>query len=249
MKWISVASVAVVLLGGSFASAGLFSKKPKPNPADLVFQNLKTLQNDPKSGRREDAAEELREFDPQMYPEIIPALIEALQKDSDSGVRKAAAKSLGRLRPESLEVAQALGQARANDSAMTVRLQARASLMGYRPPQPPAPPPVPEPRKGPTPQEMRLRPVPLPSMPAPAPVAPAPVAPAPVAPAPRPLTRPPAEGNAGPVLIPALPNIPVEPVRSEGPALAPPRPPGSAGPPKEKTTEPGEGPILFRPPS
>ena len=78
-----------------------------------------------------DAAEELRQFDPKAYPEIMPVLITALSKDASSGVRVEAAASLGKLRPISQQAGYALEQAQNTDSSMRVRLAARQALLGY----------------------------------------------------------------------------------------------------------------------
>ena len=130
---------------------GFFSKKKtnKPSPAERLSQLITTLKTDQDEAKREDAAAELRQFDPKTYPEVIPVLIECLQNDPRPAVRMEAAQSLGRL-PVSQQAGWALEQAASKDSSTRVRLQARSSLWylkarGYRsegkPPEDPNPPP------------------------------------------------------------------------------------------------------------
>ena len=113
------------------ASAGLFSRKPKPNPVERVPELLIQLKSSADEAKRSDAAEELRQFDPKAYPEIMPVLITALSKDASSGVRAEAAASLGKLRPISQLAGYALEQAQNTDNSMRVRLAARQALLGY----------------------------------------------------------------------------------------------------------------------
>jgi hypothetical protein len=235
--WTSVP--ILVLLALTTAEAGIFSRKDKPAPAVQVMDLLKTLKNAPEAGKRADAAEELREFDAAAFPEIVPVLINALQSDSSSSVRKQAAESLGKIKPTSVEALQALEQAEKQDDAMLVRWKARTAQLGYRAPQKPqgapapaaapqtvsTPPPppapvvkiVPGPSKAVTQQPTRQ----LPTPPPPAPKANVELA--------RP-TPPPLE--SGPILdartaIPTLLSRPVpksaQPVAEDGPILIPPK--------------------------
>jgi hypothetical protein len=187
-----------VLLTGSPASAGLFGKKTKPTPAEHVPELIKTLKTDGDEHKRCSAAEELREYDPSQFPDMIPALIDAVLNDKKPAVRAEAAQSLGKLRPVTPAAGAALEQALAKDGSMRVRLQARSSLLQYRwagyspkpanepPPQSKEPPLAPElpapaasaPRPVAVPAaSQRLMPVPatpaptLPATPRPAPVA------------------------------------------------------------------------------
>ena len=77
------------------APAGLFSRKPKPNPAEHVPGLLIQLKTSQDEGLRAAAAEDLRQFDPKAYPEIVSGLIEALSRDVSPAVRAEAATSLG----------------------------------------------------------------------------------------------------------------------------------------------------------
>jgi hypothetical protein len=196
------------------AQAGIIfgRKKDKPDPKQRVPELVNILKTDKDADKRSRAAEELRTYDPAAFPEIIPALIEALQNDRKIGVRIDAVHSLAKLRPVSSVVGEALEQAVAKDSSMRVRLQARSALLqyhwaGYRskknevPPlntsrEPPLagsdayPPAISTRRSPPPPAESKpsnappLRPVPVPVPPPPT----------------KPITPPPPPANEGPDL-------------------------------------------------
>jgi hypothetical protein len=125
--------VLVVLAGTSLsARAGiLFGKKLKPKAVDRVPVLIATLRSDPEERRRAAAAQELRDYDPVAYQEIVPALIEALQHDPKEKVRSEAVQSLARLRPISQAAGMAIEQAVSSDTALRVRLQARSALLQY----------------------------------------------------------------------------------------------------------------------
>jgi hypothetical protein len=120
------------------AQAGIFGrKKDKPDPKSRVPELIATLKADGDADKRARAAEELRNYDTSAHPEIVPALVEALQNDKKPNVRADAAQSLGKIRPVTQAAGEALEQAMANDSSYRVRLQARSSLLsahwgGYR---------------------------------------------------------------------------------------------------------------------
>ncbi len=125
--------LAPVLTAPAFAGIFFNNKKPeKPNPADRVPELVKIVQTDGDEDRRTAAAEELRDYDPAQFPEVVPALIDVLMTDKKPGVRAEAALSLGKLRPISDQVGIALEQTLAKDSSMRVRLQARSVLLQYR---------------------------------------------------------------------------------------------------------------------
>src|SRR5208283_4289735 len=96
----------VILVGGSLAlpaSAWPWSKPPQPAPsqysspdqassvtptisaAETAAQRVKeligTLKTDPNDSKRLSALQELRQYDPRTYRELVPALVEALQRD------------------------------------------------------------------------------------------------------------------------------------------------------------------------
>lgn len=218
----------LVGLGGP-AEGGIFSRKSKPNPTVRVPELVNTLKADSEERKRAAAAEELREYDPQAFPEIVPALIDALQGDASWTVRLEAAQSLGRLRPVAQSAGQALERATQSDESLRVRIQARYSLTmyqlsGYR--SSGTPEAAGDPAKRPTTDEPPLldppggdseppRPLPLSPDKAPALKTPPPAVPVPAAPVSRPSGRsllrpfgsrqpapPPAVVEEGPVLVP-----------------------------------------------
>ena len=127
MKWRLLLSLLLATACAGPALAGLFGKKPvKPNPIDRVPELIHILKNDSEENKRVEAAEELRQFDPTKFPQIFVALIDALQNDPKPAVRSEAAQSLGKLRPVSKMVRQALEHARDKDPSRGVRLQAAA---------------------------------------------------------------------------------------------------------------------------
>jgi hypothetical protein len=113
------------------APAGLFDRRPKPIPAQRVPVLVGQVKTDPDERKRTAAADELRQYDPQAFPEIIPVLIDVLQSDPAAGVRLQAIHSLSSFRPVSQEVGESLERAMASDKSMRVRLQARTTLVSY----------------------------------------------------------------------------------------------------------------------
>jgi hypothetical protein len=115
------------------AHAGfLFGKKPpKPSPNERVPELLMIVKTDGDEHKRSNAAEELRQYDPKQFPDIVPVLIDVLMHDPKPGVRAEAAQSLSKLRPISQQVGWALEQATSKDPSMRVRLQARSALLQY----------------------------------------------------------------------------------------------------------------------
>ncbi len=211
------------------AQAGIiFGKKPpKPDPAQRVPELIKIVRTDGDENKRAEAVVELRQFDPATFPEVMPALIEALLNDKKPAVRAEAAQTISKLRPVTQAAGDALEQALDKDTSMRVRLQVRSSLLqyhwaGYRqgkkdelPPatttkEPPladaksaAPPPA-------KPTEPPSTPTPRPLPPLPTPV---PVPPTGAAKSPRPLPQ-------GPAIDVPTPPVPVKPPQPEsGPDL------------------------------
>lgn len=132
MKWSHLLIVPTVLaLVAPIASGGIFSRKPQPNPAERVPELLKQLQTSTNEDQRSAAAEELRQYDPKSYPEIVSTLIAVLGRDPSTSVRAEAASSLGKIRPISQQAGFALEQAQSNDSSMRVRLATRQALLQY----------------------------------------------------------------------------------------------------------------------
>ncbi|MCS7014539.1 MAG: HEAT repeat domain-containing protein [Gemmatales bacterium] len=139
------------------AAAGIFGKKTKPGP-QRVSELVGILLNHPEADKRADAASELADADAAAHPEVLHALIEALHKDSSSSVRRAAASSLGKLQPPSVEAYEALDRAIKHDDSWTVRAQARMARLGYRVPKSATPIPV-----AVQPTQGHAKPAPLPS--------------------------------------------------------------------------------------
>jgi hypothetical protein len=226
MRWCRYLLVCALLLAAGLpAPAGLFARKKKADPVQRVPELLQILKTDRDDRKRQEAADELRQFDPAQFPQIVPALIEALQGDPKPAVRSEAAHALGKLRPVSSPAGQALERAAAQDHALRVRLQARTALMFYHlagyssarkvePPQGPA--------LRPTTNEPPL----VKGTTAEPPLAAQPTAPPPAATPPPPLAAPmptagpsqyrPPTANPAPTPPPATP--------AEGPILAPPPP-------------------------
>ncbi len=112
------------------ARAGIFSKRAKPNPAERVPALITTLRVDLDEHKRVAAAEELRQYDPAVFAEIIPTLADVAQHDPKAGVRLEAIQSLAKFRPISHQAGFALEQA-THDEALKVRMQARTLLFQY----------------------------------------------------------------------------------------------------------------------
>jgi hypothetical protein len=135
MRWCPILVMAAVVLACSApeGSAQIFgSKKPKTPPQQRVPELIGILTTEKSDHKRAEAAEELRQFDPKDFPEIIPVLIEALKSDASSSVRVEVATGLGRLRPVTVLAGQALDKAASSDSNLRVRIQAKTSLIYYQ---------------------------------------------------------------------------------------------------------------------
>jgi hypothetical protein len=132
MMWSRILIVPLVLVMlAPVSPAGIFSRKTKPNPAERVPELLLQLRTSSDEAQRAAAAEELRQYDPKSFSDVIPALIDSLTRDTSPAVRSEAASSLGRMRPISQQAGYALEQAQNNDAAVRVRLAARQSLLQY----------------------------------------------------------------------------------------------------------------------
>ena len=131
------ALIVVAVLPMSVSAGILFKKTPKPRPEDRVPELLGILKTEKDEHKRASAAEEIRQYDTAMFPDIIAVLADVVISDPSSSVRAEAADSLGRLRPATQQAGQALEQALAKDGSMKVRMQARYALLqlhwgGYR---------------------------------------------------------------------------------------------------------------------
>jgi hypothetical protein len=114
--------MSVVVMAGLAAPAvagiPFFSRKPKVDPAEQVPSLVLQLKTDKDEAKRAAAAEELRNFDPKAFPEMMTALSDALLKDGSASVRAEAASTIARLRPINPQAGYALEQAAANDPAL-----------------------------------------------------------------------------------------------------------------------------------
>ena len=255
MRW--QRSVALLLTAFALASparAGIFFNKKKPAPVDpnqRVPELLGLVKTSPDENQRAKAAEELRKYDPQAFPDMVPVLIDVLASDPKAPVRSEAAHTLSKLRPVSVPVGQALERALAKDPSMRVRLQTRSALLqyhwaGYRTPkngvptqtkEPPLAPPLPGPTEGPpTLPGPSQGPPPLPGPSQGTPPGVTTVAPPEQGPPPVIVTAP--AGQARDPSIPVIKMTPVTPVTPPAPAA--PVTPGSRPLPK--------GPDLTTPP-
>jgi hypothetical protein len=245
---------------GATAHAGpLFSwrKAEKPDPKVRVPELIQILKSDKDEIKRSNAAVELRQYDAAAFPDMVPALINALFTDTRAGVRIDAAQTLSKIRPLSQTVGEALEQAMEKDVSMRVRLQARSSLLSYqwagyrggkKPESGPAVVTVPAPvnRPAPTPvtapapeKRMGFGSLFMPSLrTAPTPSRGGNTGEPPLAPPVAPSVGPAPTGNSldkGPLLPPVTPPA-ITPV--------PPARPQPTTPPTTPTTPPVEGPIL-----
>jgi hypothetical protein len=112
--------------------AGIFKRSAKPDPATHVPALLDMLKSATDERDRVAAANALREYDAKVYPEILPALMDALAGDSSSSVRAEAAESMGRIRPITAQAGYALEQAKEHDKDRSVRTSARLALLQYK---------------------------------------------------------------------------------------------------------------------
>ena len=114
------------------AQAGLFRKSSKPDPTTHVPALIQVLKTDKDERARASAASDLHEYDGKVFPDILPALMDALANDPSSSVRAEAAESIGKVRPISVQAGYSLEQARDNDKSTIVKITARSALLKYR---------------------------------------------------------------------------------------------------------------------
>jgi hypothetical protein len=130
-RWHLVLVLATLAAVSANAHAGILFKKTKPIPTERVPELIGIVQTEKDEHKRVSAAEELRQYDANTYPEIIVVLADVLLTDPSSSVRAEAADSLARLRPVTQSAGLALEQALAKDNSMKVRMQARYALLQY----------------------------------------------------------------------------------------------------------------------
>jgi hypothetical protein len=134
MKWCRCLLVGLMLAipPASLHAGILFNRKPKANPAERVPQLVSALTTEADEHKRAAAAEELRNFDGNAYPEIVSALADAAMKDPQVSVRLEAVQSLAKVRPVTQRAGWALEQVLAKDPSTRVQWQARTALLQYR---------------------------------------------------------------------------------------------------------------------
>ncbi len=109
---------------------GLFVRKPKVEAAK-ARELVETLKNNPDEKKRKAAADELGGADTRTCPEVAPALIVALRKDTSAAVRLEAAEALRQLGEVFPQAGVALEDAVETDSSPLVRLAAKRALWEY----------------------------------------------------------------------------------------------------------------------
>src|SRR5262249_25759549 len=116
--WLFSVALTFSLAQPASAGLGIFSRKPKIDPAEHVPALIMQLKTDKDEVKRTNAAEELRSFDPKAFPEMMTVLSDALLKDASPAVRSEAASTIAKLRPINQQAGYALEQAAANDPSM-----------------------------------------------------------------------------------------------------------------------------------
>lgn len=114
------------------SNAGLFKRTAKPDPTVHVPALLETLKSDKDEKARVAAAGELDEYDAKAFPDILPALMDALANDPSTSVRSRAAESIGKVRPITAAAGYALERAASDDKNFGVRVSARTALLKYK---------------------------------------------------------------------------------------------------------------------
>jgi hypothetical protein len=122
----------VVLSLAAPSQAGLLRKSARPDPAVHVPALVETLKSDRDERARAAAASELDEYDAKAFPDILPALIDALATDPSTSVRSRAAEAIGKVRPITAAAGYALERATADDKSFQVRVSARTALLKYK---------------------------------------------------------------------------------------------------------------------
>ncbi|HEY1859554.1 MAG TPA: HEAT repeat domain-containing protein [Gemmataceae bacterium] len=128
-RLLPVVVLATLICAPFSTQAGIFKKSSKPNPAERVPELIVVVKTDKDEHKREAAAEELKQYDPAAFPDIVAVLADVVLTDPSSSVRAEAVDSLAHLRPVTQQAGMALEQVLAKDSSMKVRMQARYSLL------------------------------------------------------------------------------------------------------------------------
>lgn len=126
-------SVFMITASAPASDRGKDKEPSRSTPSERLEQLLHILKNDRQEERRSKAASELGTFPSQEFPEIVPALIDALVRDESSSVRKTLVKTLADIEPATHEVKDALDQAVKQDKTWSVRQVARLAAWRYKP--------------------------------------------------------------------------------------------------------------------
>jgi hypothetical protein len=122
--------VLAAVVAAAPAHAQLFPRKPKLD-APRVKQLTDVLRADPDERKRRAAVAELRDADPRQLPEVVPALVWALQRDPSAVVRAEAAEAIGHIKLMVPLAGAALESAAESDPSPAVRDAARQALWEY----------------------------------------------------------------------------------------------------------------------
>jgi len=126
-----VAAMSLPAHADAGGGLGIFSRKPKQDAAEQVPALIMQVKTDKDEGKRANAAEELRNYDPKAFPEVLTVLTDALLKDASAAVRAESASTIAKLRPISQQAGFALEQASSNDPSLRVRMAAKQALWQY----------------------------------------------------------------------------------------------------------------------
>lgn len=125
-----VLAVLAAVLAASSASAGIFNRKARLD-ATRVKTLVETLRSDPDERKRKAAAAELRDADPRTHADILPVLLNALQRDPSAATRAESADSLRHYKVVFPVAGMALEAAAEGDPNPQVRDAAKQALWEY----------------------------------------------------------------------------------------------------------------------
>jgi hypothetical protein len=127
--------IAALVVAAPVGAGNLFGKRPKTDAQ--VKRLTETVRTDADELRRQAAIAELRDADPRTHPDVIPALVAALQRDRSARVRADAAEAIGQFKLVLPLAGLALETAAESDPVRAVRDSAHQALWelhlaGYR---------------------------------------------------------------------------------------------------------------------
>lgn len=127
-RW-TFALLAALLVAAPAAAGSFFGKKPKTEAQ--VKRLIDALRADPDERRRRAAVAELRDADPRVHADVVPALVAGLQKDPAPQVRADAAEAIGQFKVVFPVAGLALETAAEADPVRAVRDSALQALWEY----------------------------------------------------------------------------------------------------------------------